>query len=211
MAIKGRTPERANEITRCPWCGEDPLYVAYHDVEWGVPSRDDRHLFEKIVLEGAQSGLSWITILRKREAYRRAFHSFDPEMVARYGEADVRRLLSNAGIVRNEKKIRAAIKNACAFLGVVEREGSFADFYWGFVGGEPIVNQFKELSKLPASTPLSEKLSKEMKRRGFTFVGPVTTYATMQSVGLVNDHLVSCFRHGEIARMKGHASPSNNG
>jgi DNA-3-methyladenine glycosylase I len=193
-------------IVRCPWCGSDPLYVAYHDEEWGVPSRDDRHLFEKIVLEGAQAGLSWITILRKREAYQRAFGNFDPERVARFTEADVQRLLGDAGIVRNEKKIRAAIHNAKAFLEVQAREGSFASFYWGFVDGKPIQNRFRTLSQLPASTPLSEAISKEMKRRGFTFVGPVTTYATMQSVGLVNDHLASCFRHAEVARLGGGSS-----
>ena len=192
---------------RCPWCGEDPLYVAYHDGEWGVPSRDDRHLFEKIVLEGAQAGLSWITILRKREAYRRAFRNFDPERVARFSEADVRRLLANPGIVRNEKKIRAAIRNARAFLAVQESAGGFAPFYWGFVGGRPSVNRRRSLAEIPASTPLSEAVSSEMKRRGFVFVGPVTTYATMQSVGLVNDHLVSCFRHAEVTRLSRRRAP----
>jgi DNA-3-methyladenine glycosylase I len=186
---------------RCPWCGADPLYTAYHDEEWGVPSLDDRHLFEKIVLEGAQAGLSWITILRKREAYRRAFRNFEPERVARFSEDDVRRLMGDAGIVRNEMKIRGAIHNAKAFLGILEEEESFAAFYWGFVDGRPIQNRFRKLGELPPSTPLSERISKEMKRRGFTFVGPVTTYATMQSVGLVNDHLVSCFRHEEVARL----------
>jgi DNA-3-methyladenine glycosylase I len=184
---------------RCPWCGDDPLYVKYHDEEWGVPSHDDCHLFEKVVLEGAQAGLSWITILRKRDAYRNAFRSFDPEKVARFTEADVRRLLGDPGIVRNELKIRSAIRNAWAFLDVQDRAGSFATFYWGFVDGRPIQNRFRTLAQLPASTPLSEKISKEMKHRGFTFVGPVTTYATMQSVGLVNDHLVSCFRHAQIS------------
>lgn len=197
----GMTTRASAQPCRCPWCGSDPLYVAYHDEEWGVPSFDDRHLFEKLVLEGAQSGLSWITILRKREAYRRAFRAFDPERVARFTEADVRRLLGDAGIVRNERKILSAVQNARAFLEVQAMEGSFASFYWGFVEGRPVQHRFRRLSQLPASTPLSEKLSKEMKRRGFTFVGPVTTYATMQSVGLVNDHLVSCFRHAEVARL----------
>lgn len=186
---------------RCPWCGADPLYVAYHDEEWGVPSKDERHLFEKVILEGAQAGLSWITILRKREAYRRAFRRFEPEKVARFTEAYVRRLLGNPGIIRNEMKIRSAIRNARAFIEVQAKEGSFASFYWGFADGRPIQHRFRTLSQLPASTPLSEKISKELKRRGFTFVGPVTTYATMQSVGMVNDHLVSCFRHAEVERL----------
>ena len=188
-------------MTRCSWCSDDPLYVKYHDEEWGVPSRDDRHLFEKLILEGAQAGLSWITILRMREAYRKAFHAFDAERMARYGEDDVRRLLADPGIVRNEKKIRAAIQNARACLALREKEGGFAPFLWSFVEGNPIQNKFRSLSEMPASTPLSERISKELKRRGFGFVGPTTMYALMQSVGLVNDHLVSCFRHRQVARL----------
>jgi DNA-3-methyladenine glycosylase I len=185
--------------TRCPWCGDDPLYVEYHDREWGVPARDDAHLFEMLVLEGAQAGLSWLTILRKRENYRRAFDGFDPERMARYGEARVRSLLADAGIVRNRLKIAAAVDNARAFLAVREAHGSFARLVWSFVDGAPRINAWRSLSELPASTPESDRMSRELKRLGFRFVGSTICYAFMQSVGLVNDHLVDCFRYRQCA------------
>ena len=189
-----------DEPRRCAWPGSDPLYVAYHDQEWGVPSRDDRHLFEMLLLEGAQAGLSWITILRKRENYRRAFDGFDPARVARYDETDRVRLLADAGIVRNRLKIAAAIGNARAFLELAAAEGSFAAWLWGFVDGRPVVNRWREQGEVPVSTPLSERLSKELKRRGFRFVGSTICYSFLQATGLVNDHLVGCFRHAPLAR-----------
>lgn len=184
---------------RCEWAGQDPLYIAYHDLEWGYPLRDERRLFELLVLEGAQAGLSWITILRKRERYREVFDRFDPEKVAGYGERKVASLLSDPGIVRNRLKVAAAIDNARAFLKVVENGGSFADFLWGFVDGEPIQNHWKTLKQLPAKTPESAAMSKELGKRGFRFVGPTICYAFMQAAGLVNDHVVGCFRHAECA------------
>jgi DNA-3-methyladenine glycosylase I len=181
---------------RCAWVPEgDPLYVAYHDEEWGVPSHDERHLFEHLVLEGAQAGLSWSTILRKRESYRRAFAGFDAEQVARFGAKDVERLLGDAGIVRNRAKIEAAIQNARATLEL----GSLDAYFWEFIGGRPRVNAWRTLAELPAETPESRALSKDLKRRGFRFVGPTSMYAFMQSVGLVNDHTVDCFRYRELA------------
>jgi DNA-3-methyladenine glycosylase I len=176
----------------------DPLYVAYHDEEWGVPSRDDRHLFELLVLEGAQAGLSWSTILHKRENYRRAFADFDAERVARFGDRDVERLLADAGIVRNRLKVTSAIDNARAVLAVLEEHGSLADFLWEFVGGRPIVGRFESLGEIPAETDESRAMSKELKRRGFRFVGPTICYAFMQATGLVNDHVTSCFRYGVL-------------
>lgn len=184
---------------RCPWCGDDPLYQAYHDTEWGVPVHDERTLFEFLMLEGAQAGLSWITILRKRENYRRAFHGFDPERVARYNRRSVERLMADAGIVRNRLKIEAAIGNARAFLEIQESQGSFDRYIWNFVDGRPIVNRFKGLSEVPATTPLAEQISKDLKQRGFRFVGPTIVYAHMQATGMVNDHLVTCPRHREIS------------
>ena len=187
-------------MSRCAWAPEgDPLYVAYHDEEWGVPSHDDRHLYEMLVLEGAQAGLSWSTILRKREGYRRAFAGFDPEVVARFGDADKERLLGDAGIVRNRLKVESAIANAQHVLEIQEAEGSLADYLWSFVGGRPIVNRFRELREIPAETEESRAMSKDLKRRGFRFVGPTVCYALMQSTGMVNDHVVSCFRYGEVA------------
>jgi DNA-3-methyladenine glycosylase I len=186
------------EKTRCPWCGDDPLYRQYHDTEWGVPVHDDTKLFEFIMLEGAQAGLSWITILRKREAYRRAFADFDVERVARFGASDVKRLMADAGIVRNRLKIESAIGNARAFIEVQESHGSFDHYIWDWVGGRPIVNTFKTMSDVPASTPLSEKLSKDLKKRGFRFVGPTIVYAHMQATGMVNDHLVGCYRWRDV-------------
>jgi DNA-3-methyladenine glycosylase I len=191
------TPDR----TRCGWCGSDPLYVAYHDREWGVPVRDDRTLFEFLVLEGAQAGLSWSTILAKREGYRRLYHGFDPERVARFGAAKVAELLADPGIVRNRAKVAASIGNARAFLAVQEELGSFSNYIWSFTGGVPIQNAWTSLAELPARTPLSEAISKDLKRRGFRFVGPTIVYAHMQATGMVNDHLVSCFRHPEVAAL----------
>ncbi|OHC69648.1 MAG: DNA-3-methyladenine glycosylase [Rhodocyclales bacterium GWA2_65_20] len=189
-----------NDNPRCPWCGDDPLYVAYHDDEWGVPQHDDRVLFEFLILEGAQAGLSWITILRKRENYRRAFDGFAAERVARYGAKDVARLMNDAGIVRNRLKIAAAITNAKAFLDVQREFGSFDAYQWSFVDGRPIRNAWRTPKEIPASTPLSDALSKDLKRRGFKFVGSTICYAHMQAVGLVNDHLVSCPRHAAVGR-----------
>ena len=176
----------------------DPLYAAYHDEEWGVPSRDDRHLFELLVLEGAQAGLSWSTILHKREGYRRAFAGFDAERVARFGERDVERLLGDAGIVRNRLKVASAIDNARAVLAVREERGSLADYLWEFVGGEPIVGGFASLAEVPAETAESRAMSKDLKRRGFRFVGPTICYAFMQATGMVNDHVTTCFRYREL-------------
>ena len=179
-------------LVRCGWCGTDPLYVAYHDEEWGVPVFDDRKLFEFLILEGAQAGLSWLTILRKREAYRRAFADFDPREVAKFDARRKRRLLADAGIVRNRLKIDSAIGNARAFLKVQEEFGSFADYAWSFVGGAPIVNARRTMKDVPARTPESDALSKDLKKRGFTFVGSTICYAYMQAVGMVNDHLLTC-------------------
>ncbi|MDT3735431.1 MAG: DNA-3-methyladenine glycosylase I [Denitratisoma sp.] len=187
-------------LTRCGWCGSDPLYVAYHDTEWGVPVHDDRLLFEFLILEGAQAGLSWITILKKREAYRRAFAGFEAAKVARFGPRQVERLLADAGIVRNRLKIEAAINNAQRFLEVQEAFGSFDDYVWRFVDGKPIVNRRRTLKQVPASTKESDALSRDLKARGFKFVGSTICYAHMQATGMVNDHLVGCFRHAELAR-----------
>jgi DNA-3-methyladenine glycosylase I len=184
----------ARGLVRCPWAGDDPLYVAYHDEEWGVPLHDDRRLFELLVLEGFQAGLSWITILRKREAFRRAFRGFDPERVARFGARDVARLLGDAGIVRHRGKVEGAIASARAFGELVRAEGSFDRFVWSFVGGVPIVNRPPSLRDVPARTPASEALSRALRARGFAFVGPTTCYAFMQAGGLVDDHLAGCFR-----------------
>jgi DNA-3-methyladenine glycosylase I len=186
------------ELKRCTWPGVDPLYIRYHDREWGVPLHNDRRLFEFLVLEGAQAGLSWITILRKRPAYRRAFHDFDYNRVARYGERDVRRLLRDAGIVRNELKVRSAIRNARAFLAVREEFGTFDRYMWRFIEGEPVVNRWRATKQIPPRTPLSDTISKDLKQRGFNFVGSTIVYSHMQATGMVNDHLVSCFRHGEL-------------
>ncbi len=186
------------EKTRCPWPGKDPLYTDYHDREWGVPLRDDRKLFELLVLESAQAGLSWITILRRREGYRKAFEGFDPQKVARYGEGKIRSLLEDPGIIRNRKKIEAAVSNARAFLKIQEAYGSFAAYLWAFVDGTPLQNRWEKMAQVPARTALSETISRDLKSKGFSFFGPVACYAYLQSAGLVNDHLVSCFRHGEV-------------
>lgn len=184
-------------LYRCPWCGEDPLYIAYHDEEWGVPCHDDRKLFEFMILEGAQAGLSWITILRKRESYRRAFADFDAEAVARFGDADIARLLADPGIVRNRLKIGAAIGNAGAFLRVREEFGSFDAYYWSFVGNKPIRNAWRSLSEVPAETDISRAISQDLRKRGFRFVGPTIVYAHMQAMGLVDDHLISCCKRSQ--------------
>lgn len=189
-------------LPRCPWPGiENEIYATYHDTEWGVPKVDDRALFEKLILEGFQAGLSWLTILRKRENFRAAFARFDPERLARFGENDEARLMADTGIVRNRAKITAAIANARAFLEIAERQ-SFAGFLWGFLDMGPVVNQWRSFSEVPAETELSKRMSKELKALGFRFVGPTTMYAFMQSVGMVNDHLVSCHRHGPCAKLQ---------
>lgn len=185
----------AKEPVRCSWAGTDPTYVRYHDEEWGVPVYDDRQLFEFLLLEGAQAGLSWITILRKREAYRKAFADFDPERVARFNDKKLASLLNDAGIVRNRLKIASAVKNARAFLQVQEEHGTFSDYQWAFVGGKPLQNRRESLKQIPARTPESDAFSKDLKKRGFTFVGSTIIYAHMQAVGMVNDHVVDCFRH----------------
>ena len=183
------------EKIRCGWAGKDPVYVDYHDSEWGVPVHDDRKLFEFLILEGAQAGLSWITILKRRENYRKAFAGFDPEKVARFGKREIAKLLQNEGIIRNRLKIESAVKNAQAFLKIQEEFGNFSDYHWGFVDGKPIVNRFKSMKQVPAKTPLSDAFSKDLKRRGFSFVGSTIIYAHMQAVGMVNDHILACFRH----------------
>jgi len=185
--------------TRCPWCLRSEAERLYHDTEWGVPSHDERHLFEFLILEGAQAGLSWSTILNKREGYRRAFADFDPARVARFTEAKIEKLLKDPGIVRNRLKVQSAVTNARAFLEVQAAHGSFSDYLWGFVDGRPVRNAWKTLAEVPASTPLAETLSRDLKKREFRFVGPTVCYAYMQAVGLVNDHLVDCFRYPELA------------
>ncbi|MDC3291342.1 DNA-3-methyladenine glycosylase I [Euryarchaeota archaeon] len=182
--------------TRCPWSTKDPLYIAYHDEEWGRPNHDGRRLFEKVILEGAQSGLSWITILRKRENYRNAFAGFDPAKVAAFDDDDVERLMGDAGIVRNQAKIRSAINNAKTFVEHFgDDEDAFSTFLWGFVDGEPIVNQRKTMDDITAVTDISTEMSKALKKLGFSFIGPTTCYAMMQAAGMVDDHLVTCFCH----------------
>ena len=185
---------------RCEWAPEgDPLYLAYHDEEWGVPSHDECHLYEMLTLEGAQAGLSWATILRKREGYREAFSGFDAERVARFGRRDVERLLADPGIVRNRLKVESTVANARAVLALREAGESLADLLWSFVGGEPRRNTWRALADLPAQTDESRAMSRELKRRGFRFVGPTVCYSLMQATGMVNDHVVSCFRHAEVA------------
>ena len=189
-------------LDACPWCGQDPLYRQYHDTEWGVPVHADRTLFEFLILEGAQAGLSWLTILRKRPHYRRLFADFDAGQVARFDAARVETLLQDPGIVRNRLKVQAAVSNAQAFLAVQEAFGSFDRYIWDFVDGRPIVNHFERLDQVPAVTPLAETLSRDLKRRGFRFVGPTIVYAHMQATGMVNDHLVDCPRHAACAGLQ---------
>ena len=191
----------ARAVNRCGWSGTDPLYVRYHDEEWGVPVDDDRTLFEFLILEGAQAGLSWITILRKRDAYRDAFDGFDPARVARFDGCKVSQLLRNPGIVRNRLKIASAVANARAFLRVQDEFGSFAAYQWRFVGGQPRQNRPRTLREIPARTEESDAFSKDLKRRGFGFVGSTIVYAHMQAVGMVNDHVVGCFRRGPVAKL----------
>jgi DNA-3-methyladenine glycosylase I len=185
------------DLSRCPWAGTDPLYVRYHDEEWGVPVHDDVRLFEMLTLEGAQAGLSWLTILRKREGYRRAFRGFAPASVARLTAADQEALLADAGIVRHRAKIASTVDNARAFLAVQEEKGSFGAYLWAFVGGKPTENRFRSMAEVPAQTDLAVTLSRDLKKRGFRFVGPTIVYAYLQAVGVVNDHLTGCFRHGQ--------------
>ena len=184
-------------VSRCPWPGEDPLYLAYHDEEWGVPERDDRALFEKIILDGFQAGLSWITILRKRDNFRKAFDGFDPERIARYTDDDTARLMADSGIVRNRAKIQGTIKSAGAYLDIQESGQSFADFLWQFTDGRQRINHWTSMADVPAETPKSKAMSKALKAKGFTFCGPTICYAFMQAVGMVDDHLTTCFRHGK--------------
>ena len=187
-----------NDTIRCQWCGTDPLYAQYHDTEWGVPIYDDRLLFAKLILDGAQAGLSWITILRKRDNYWRAFDQFEPEKIARYDEAKIAELLQNPGIVRNKLKVQAAVKNARGYLDIMDKEGSFSHFLWRFVDGVPVQNSWRSLSEIPAQTAVSQAMSKALKKQGFSFVGPTIVYAFMQATGFVNDHVVDCFRHEQI-------------
>ena len=188
-----------NGMKRCDWSGDDPLYVAYHDEEWGVPVFDDQDLFAKLLLDGAQAGLSWITILRKRQNYYDAFDDFDPYKMAQYDDSKIAELLANPGIVRNRLKVNAFVRNAQSYLKIQAELGSFSDYLWRFVGGEPIINAWKTMAELPATSPESERMSKDLKKRGFSFVGPTICYAFMQAVGMVNDHTVDCFRYRELA------------
>jgi DNA-3-methyladenine glycosylase I len=184
---------------RCTWCGEDSLYITYHDKEWGVPVKDDRTLFEFLILETFQAGLSWITVLRKRENFRQAFDHFDYKKVASYGEEKIAELLQNEGIIRNKLKVRAAVTNAQAFIEVQKEFGTFSNYIWDFVDHVPIKNHFQSMKDLPANTPLSDAISKDLKKRGFKFVGTTVVYAHMQATGMVNDHVVDCFRHDEVS------------
>jgi len=193
-------------LTRCPWPRTDPLYIAYHDEEWGVPERDDRALYEKLMLDGFQAGLSWITILRKREAFQRAFDGFAPEKIARYSKRKVEALMQDQGIVRNRMKIEGTIQSARAWLQIMEAGAGFGPFLWDFVDGKPLVSRYKTMAEIPAETELSRVLSKELKARGFKFCGPTIIYAFMQATGMVNDHLLGCHRHAACVRL-GRASP----
>ena len=185
----------------CSWCGDDPLYRSYHDEEWGVPVHDDRLLFEFLILEGAQAGLSWITILKKRENYRKAFQNFDCEVIARYTEDDIKRLLADAGIVRNRLKINAAVKNARAVLKIKEEFGSLDAYLWRFVEGRPIQNTISSMAEMPVTTEISDALSRDLKKRGLSFIGSTICYAFMQAVGMVNDHITGCFRYEEVKKL----------
>ena len=197
-------PQYADGLQRCAWPKDDPLYVAYHDTEWGVPEYDDRALYEKLVLDGFQAGLSWITILRKRENFRRAFDDFKPEKIARYNKRKVEALMKDAGIVRNRMKIDGAVLSARAWLDVMEKGDGFSKLLWDFVDGKPKINRFRSSSQIPAETPISRAMSKELSERGFKFCGPTIVYAFMQAVGMVNDHLVKCHRHKALAKPDKH-------
>ena len=194
------SPLYADGLRRCVWCGTDPLYMAYHDREWGVPEHDDRALYEKLVLDGFQAGLSWITILRKRDNFRRAFSEFEPAKIARYDKKKIASLMKDAGIVRNKMKIDGAVHSARAWLDVMEKGPGFSAFLWDFTDGKPIVNRFRQRRQVPAETALSRKISKELKEKGFKFCGPTIVYAFMQAVGMVNDHIVDCHRHKALAK-----------
>ncbi len=193
--------ENSQNVIRCAWVGSDLLYEQYHDTEWGVPVRDDRMLFEALTLGGAQAGLSWLTVLRKRENYRKSFDLFDPVRVAAYGEEDVQRLLANPGIIRNQLKVRSSITNALAFRQIQQEFGAFAGFLWSFVEDRPIQNSWQHIREVPATSPESDRLSEELRRRGFKFVGSTICYAVMQAVGMVNDHTTDCPRYQEVAAM----------
>jgi DNA-3-methyladenine glycosylase I len=194
-------PVHADGVKRCPWPKDDALYIAYHDEEWGVPEFDDRALYEKLVLDGFQAGLSWITILRKRENFRRAFDGFVPEKIARYAPKKVERLMQDAGIVRNRAKIEGTVLSARAWLTLMEQGPGFSRYLWDFVDGRPKINRFRSTSQVPAETPVSRTISKDLAQRGFKFCGPTIVYAFMQAVGMVNDHLISCHRHDECAKL----------
>ena len=189
-------------LHRCPWPGEDPLYMAYHDTEWGVPDYDDRALFEKLILDGFQAGLSWITILRKRDNFRKAFDDFEPAKIVRYSDKKIAALMNDAGIVRNRAKIEGTVASAKAYLKIMEEGAGFSAFLWDFVDGKPKINTFKTTASVPAATPLSTKISKELVGRGFKFVGPTIVYAFMQATGMVNDHLVACHCHETCSKLK---------
>jgi DNA-3-methyladenine glycosylase I len=191
----------ADGLKRCPWPREDALYVAYHDTEWGVPEFDDRALFEKLLLDGFQAGLSWITILRKRENFRRAFDRFEPQKIARYTPKKIETLMQDAGIVRNRAKIEGAVQSARAWLDLMEKDEGFSQFLWAFLDGRPKVNRFGSMGQVPAETEISRKMSKALAARGFKFCGPTIVYAFMQAVGMVNDHLVTCYRHAACAKL----------
>lgn len=193
--------------SRCTWVGDDPLMLRYHDEEWGVPVYDDRRLFEFMVLEGAQAGLTWMTVLRRREAYRAAFADFDPIKIGRFDRRKLESLMRNDAIIRNRRKIEGAVQNARAYLALRENGKTLGDFMWGFVGGKPIINRRKNISQIPASTPESDAMSKAMKKVGFTFFGTTICYAHMQAAGMVNDHLVTCFRYRELLRVHGEGPP----
>ena len=186
------------DVKKCDWAGDDPLYNDYHDKEWGVPVYDDHKLFEFLILETFQAGLSWITVLKKRENFRKAFDNFDYKIIADYGEDKVQRLLLDPGIIRNQLKIRATISNAQAFIRVQKEFGTFSKYIWGFVGGKPLQNSFHSMNEMPANTPLSDEISKDLKKRGFKFLGSTVIYAHMQATGMVNDHVVDCYRHSEL-------------
>ena len=192
-----------NKLVRCAWVSSDPLYIAYHDTEWGVPVFDDRKLFEFLLLEGAQAGLNWLTVLKKRENYRKAFSNFDPARVAGFTEKKIQSLLNDTGIIRNRLKVRSAVTNAAAFLEIQKEFGSFAEYSWRFTGGKPIKNCFKSIREIPARTPESDAFSKDLKKLGFKFVGSTIIYAHMQAIGMVNDHTVDCFRYGGSERGRG--------
>jgi DNA-3-methyladenine glycosylase I len=194
-------PAHADGLYRCRWAGVDPLYVAYHDEEWGVPEYDSRALYEKLMLDGFQAGLSWITILRKRENFRQAFDGFLPERIARYGTKKIEALMQDAGIVRNRAKIEGAVASARAYLDIMEKGPGFSELLWNFVDGRPKINRFRSRSQIPNETPVSRAISKELAGRGFKFVGPTIVYAFMQAVGMVNDHVVKCYRHDALAKL----------